>query len=176
MEYVFSLTSSNYRHVRFSSIISGVTKKNKYLSYRSPSEVESAITKGYFLLAFEKEKLAGWIERMQIWKNWWGLFSLYVIPAYRKKGVGTRLLESVTLIHKNDFIYVATYNSWVEKKLEFLGYKRISRSKLPLSFLWNILKKRFLNFGLIYNFPLIRNPYRYFVHRNKLSTPPEWGR
>lgn len=155
---------SGQTRVRYSLLISEITKENKYLSYRSPSEVESALTKGYFLLAFDKDKLVGWIEHMPIWKTWWGLFSFYVLPPHRKRGIGTSLLEKATSKHKNGVVYVATFNRWVEKKLKSLGYRKVSRLNLPLGFLINILIKRFLNSGLVYNLPLNREHYSFFVH------------
>lgn len=159
-----AICESSEKHLKYSSLISQETKKERNMTYRLPSEIRRSIGKGYFLLSFEENELTGWIERTPIWKNWSGLFCLYVYPQYRGNRIGSQLLETATEKEKEKIIWAATLNPQVAKKLTSLGYTETPLKKHPPIFILNLLKERYLSLGLVYNFPHLIHPYRFFIH------------
>src|SRR3990167_9533389 len=78
---------------QFIQKISEITLKDENLGYRSPDVVKNSIRCSLFLVALdESNKVLGWIEKYKIWRNWWGLSTLYVFPEYRDAGIGRGLL------------------------------------------------------------------------------------
>ncbi len=147
---------------QYSALIAQITKTDRHLSCRTRREIAGSITQGYFLLAFLKGGLVGWLEQAPIWNGWVGLFSFYVKPGYRNKGIGTSLLQEA-LKNGAQVIYAATSNKWVSKKLTSLGFKKTRLNSLPLSFLMHLFWKRFLSSTIIFNSKQLQNKYRYFI-------------
>ncbi len=146
--------------------ISDTTLKDENLSYRSVSLIKSSVQKGYFLLALDKSgKILGWIEKYKIWKDWWGLSTLYVFPEYRNFGVGRGLLIPMgikDLRGKN--IFAAATNKQVQLVLEKLGFKQVKLTELPFMVRINLMLVRYLNIkGLIKLFKIRSKGFSYFV-------------
>ena len=104
--------------------ISEVTLEDGNLGYRSPKIVRDSINKGFFLVALdESNELLGWIEKYKIWKDWWGLSTLYVYPEYRDFNIGRgTLIPAGVKQLKGRNIFAATTNKDINPVLEELGF------------------------------------------------------
>jgi N-acetylglutamate synthase-like GNAT family acetyltransferase len=146
--------------------ISDTTLKDENLSYRSVGLIKSSIQKGYFLMALDgSSRILGWIEKYRIWKNWWGLSTLYVFPEYRNIGVGRKILIPAgvkDLESKN--IFAATTNKKIQLVLEKLGFKQVRLNELPFMVKANLMLMRYLNIkGLIKLVKIKSKGFSYFV-------------
>ena len=161
---MFEIKSGTSRYNFLSSEISRITKSNPHLSYRSIDEINKSINSGEFIFAFKNSDLAGFAEVQQIWLDWYGIFSFFVYPTYRNKGLAKEILKKIMFLNKNKKIYAATSNKIMLKILERSGFKRTALNQLPVLFLINYFSKRFINKELLVNLKNINKSWYYLVY------------
>lgn len=144
--------------------ISDVTRSEPNLSYRQPQALEKHAEAGHLLLAVEGKRIVGWIECYPIWRNWWGLSSLYVEPKYRDKGVGRGMLLPAALKSlKHSYVYAATTNQLVWEVLERHDCIETVLWKYPLPLLLRLIWLRYTNLHSIRKLMMIgKKPFHYY--------------
>lgn len=149
--------------------ISRVTLEEENLSFRSTELVASSIENGFFQIAVNKSSdILGWLENYKIWKSWWVISNLYVLPEYRGRGVGRKLLTNQSVKGlKNKKIFIATTNKKLYSSLEKLGFNQIGLNEIPIYVKLN-LAKRYINIRSLLSLLNLRTKgFRYFVKLEK---------
>jgi GNAT superfamily N-acetyltransferase len=146
--------------------ISDITLENENLTYRSPNSIKDSVRKGFFLFALDKSGgILGWIERHEIWDNWWNLSTLYVFPKFRNTGVGRETLipKGIEELEGKN-IFAAVGDREIQKILEGFGFKEVRVADLPFMFKFNLIVKRYLNVKSLMKFLKIKSKgLNYFV-------------
>ena len=144
-----------------------VLKKEAGLSPRPLSVIKESLGNGLFLVCVDRlGNPIGWVEYFYLAGNWWGIFSLYVGPQYRRRGIGRKLIEASLSGCKNYKNYTASLHPFVTREFEKMGFKKTRLWDYPPSLLLNLLFKRFLNFECITNLPkLLGKRFQYLVYR-----------
>lgn len=115
---------------RISSQVHLLINKESRLTKRSRKEIKKLLENDNIFLAFDKDKVIGFIARENIYKNYIELKSWFVVPELRNKGVGRKLLKEV--ISEKGFIYlIATFYDGVISIFKKEGFIKISLLKLP---------------------------------------------
>jgi GNAT superfamily N-acetyltransferase len=103
--------------------------------HRGVKAILSDPTKGFYLLAEVDRKIVGQTMITREWSDWrngnfWWIQSVYVQPAYRRRGVYRALHESVVALgrRRKDVcgvrLYVDRHNTTAQKVYKKLGMKR----------------------------------------------------
>lgn len=142
------IVSSASRRVQLSEILamSKKTALEENLSFRKVRDLAKNCSDGNVLLAEEKGRIIGWIEKYHLWGDWWGLSSLYVEPNYREQGVGRKMLLPAavhSLERKN--IYAATTNPIMWEVLLQQGLSQTKLFSYPLPVLVRLVQLRYTN-------------------------------
>lgn len=153
----------------FPQTVINSARNEESLSERPVGAVGSSLKNGYFFLAVEpqNQEILGWIEVFPLWKNWWGMFSIYVYPKYRKRGLGSALLHRALNSLEGKSVYGATSNPRIKKILLERGCKRVRLSDLPVPLLLTLVFKRYKNLGSIIKIrKFARRDFEYFLREN----------
>lgn len=152
-----------------SQTINQIARSEKGLSERPIKDVGFSLKSGYFLLAIgpKDQGVLGWIEIFPLWKNWWGMFSIYVYLKYRRMGLGRALLNRAFDLLEEKNIYGATFNSGLKRILLEHRCKRVRFSDLPIPLLLALVFKRYKNLrSIIKARKFARRDFEYFLREN----------
>lgn len=153
----------------FSQTVIDSAHDEEGLSKRPFEEVATSLKNGYFLLAVEpkNQEVFGWIEIFPLWRNWWGMFSIYVYPNYRRVGLGRALLDRAFDLLEGKNIYGATFNSELKKILLEHRCKKVKFFDLPIPLLLALALKRYKNLrSIIKARKFARKDFEYFLREN----------
>jgi GNAT superfamily N-acetyltransferase len=142
--------------------ISEVTSQESSLSYRS---VE-ILKKTNLILAIDgKEKICGWIEYYKIWKNWWGLSTLFVFPRYRGQKIGKAILIPAGVkTLKDKKIFSSVTDKKIGQVLQNYGFRETKLNELSTGILLKVMLVRYGNLkSFIKLFKLSKKGLQYFV-------------
>jgi N-acetylglutamate synthase-like GNAT family acetyltransferase len=127
--------SNNISHEQIPSLVHKIEtliNKDSILTERTNSELRDCIKNSNLYIMRSNTKLVGFVGKKHVYRNWYELISLYVVPKYRKKGYGKSLLHKSHSDSHHNYI-AATYDSHVLKMLQNQNFILTPISKLPVN-------------------------------------------
>lgn len=112
-------------HTMIASEISRLLRGVDSVTPRPTHHILHSLARGDVALAFDHDKLVGWLIATRHSDSTQELGMAYVLPAYRRRGIVTLLIES--LVHKRRTTLAATYEPYLVRTLiEKWGFRSSS--------------------------------------------------
>jgi GNAT superfamily N-acetyltransferase len=137
-------------NLQLAEIISNITKNEPNLMYRTKDEILSSLNSNSITIKYDnKDNLQGFIINKKLKQGFTEIGSLYVLPEYRKNGIGKELLYEAISKFDHNKIIVRTKDKSLKQILKSKDFTPVS-----LKYNWTI--------SFVYLWDRIKNPYRFF--------------
>lgn len=143
-----NIFSQNLQNLLADEIYS-LIKKDGGLAVRDLVYLRKKIAEGGIFIAFEKNKITGFIIKEKLPGNYRELRSWLVVPQKRGEGVGRKLLD-LTVQEKNKIYLLASFNIKAVRVAKSVGFEEVALFKLTPKILMYYL--------------LTRKPHSYLRH------------
>ena len=109
-----------------------IISQARRLTFRKLAYLKKQLENRSVFVMFEKEKLVGFIIKDRLFNSYYEIKSWYVVPKYRKKGIGKLLLKEVISGRDNKYIMTTFYRDPITIALKE-GFRKVSLLQLPFS-------------------------------------------
>ena len=118
-----------------------IISQTRGLTFRKLAYLKKQLENGSVFVMFEKEKLVGFIIKERLFNSYYEIKSWYVIPKFRKKGIGRLLLKKVTSSRNDKYLMASFYDNPIKIALKE-GFRKVTLLQLPFSLTVKFLLSR----------------------------------